>query len=81
MELQYYSATLVHFPPIGYWCGAAVETLIHDSIFKEKERNFQKVMQYVCFAGAKENLSSPDILSMLQNARKPRQCMWVVMYM
>ena len=43
IELQYFSATLVHFPPVCFWCGAPEETLIRDAIYTEKERNFQTV--------------------------------------
>ena len=56
MELQYYSATLVHFPPVCYWCGAAEETLIHDSIFTEKERNFQTVHAICMFCRSEGKL-------------------------
>ena len=54
--LQYYSATLVHFPPVCYWCGAAEEILIHDSIFTEKERNFQTVHAICMFCRSEGEL-------------------------
>ena len=41
IELSYFSATLVHFPPVWYWCGLPEETLVRDQEFTELERNYQ----------------------------------------
>jgi hypothetical protein len=41
IELSYFSATLVHFPPVCYWCGLSEETLVRDQQFTDLARNYQ----------------------------------------
>ena len=41
IELSYFSATLVHFPPVCYWCGLSEETLVRDKEFTDLARNYQ----------------------------------------
>ena len=39
-ETQYYSAVLVHFPPVCYYCGLGKETLVDDDEMKELNSDF-----------------------------------------
>ena len=41
MELSYFSAILVHFSPVCYWCGLSEETLVRDQEFTDLARNYQ----------------------------------------
>jgi len=43
IELSYYSATLVRFPLVCYWCGMPEESLVRDAEYMDLEKNFQTV--------------------------------------
>ena len=48
VEAQYYSATLVSFPPVCYYCGMAEETLVNDDEFRELKQQYS-VVRPICF--------------------------------
>ena len=43
IELSYFSAALVHFPLVCYWCGMPEDSLVRDDEYMELERNYQTV--------------------------------------
>ena len=47
IELSYYSAALVRFPLVCYWCGMPEESLVRDAEYKELEKNFQ-IVHAIC---------------------------------
>ena len=40
IELSYFSATLVHFPLVYYWCGMPEESLVRDAEYVELQKNY-----------------------------------------
>ena len=40
VELSYFSASLMNFTPVCYWCGSPEETLIRHEHYVELERNY-----------------------------------------
>ena len=56
IESQYYSAVLVHFPPVCYHCGLGEESLVDN----EELKHMYAVVHPICFVclsdGKKENL-------------------------
>ena len=43
VEAQYYSAKLVNFPPVCYYCGGSKETLINDEEMTELKQQYAVV--------------------------------------
>ena len=43
IELSYFSAALVHFLLVCYWCGMPEDSLVRDDEYMELERNYQTV--------------------------------------
>ena len=48
METQYYSATLVSFPPVCYYCGTGEECLVEDDSIHELRKEYA-VLRPICF--------------------------------
>ena len=48
LEPQYYSSTLVHFPPICYYCGLGEDSLVNDDELKELKEMYA-VVYPICF--------------------------------
>ena len=62
IELSYFSATLVHFPPVCYWCGLSEETLVRDQELAQTWHETIKHMQFACSASKKASSHSQGIL-------------------
>ena len=43
IEAQYYSAKLVNFPPVCYYCGGSEETLVNDEEMTELKQQYAVV--------------------------------------
>ena len=56
VEKQYYSESLVHFPPVCYWCGGQEETLLHDEEYYCLELRFQTEGNLFFFVKLKQDL-------------------------
>ena len=48
LEAQYYSATLVSFPPACYYCGTGEECLVEDESIRDLRKEYA-VVQPICF--------------------------------
>ena len=48
IETQYYSATLVSFPPVCYYCGASEESLVEDDNTHQLKQDYAIVWP-LCF--------------------------------
>ena len=48
IKTQYYSAVLVHFPPVCYYCGLGKETLVDNDEMKELRTSYAVVLP-LCF--------------------------------
>ena len=48
MEVSYFSAKLVHFPPTCYWCGGIEEMLLRDNEYHNLSSQFQ-IVYAICF--------------------------------
>ncbi len=71
IELQYFSSTLVHYPPLCYWCGNAEETLVRDEDLVELQRKFQTVRP-ICFFCISDG-KSPFTRHPLNSAKRARK--------
>lgn len=71
VESQYYSATLVHFPPVCYWCGGQEETLVLDDEYYNLRAHYQTV-RAICFF-CKAQGKSPFTRHPLNSAKRPRK--------
>ena len=56
IETQYYSAVLVHFSPVCYYCGLGEETLVDDDEMKELRTSYAVVLP-LCFICKSEGKS------------------------
>ena len=78
IETQYYSAVLVHFPPVCYYCGLGEETL--STMMKWK--SFGLLMRLFClcvlYAKVRESLLFVRGLQMLQSGPKHRDFMFCI---
>ena len=57
IETQYYSAVLVHFPPVCYYCDLGEETLVDDDEMKELQTSYAVVLP-LCFICKSEGKST-----------------------
>ena len=48
VEVQYYSATLVSFPNVCFYCGASEETLIEDEYVRNLRKEYA-IVRPICF--------------------------------
>ena len=49
METQYYSATLVSFPPVCHYCGAGEECFVEDDSIRDLKKEECAVVHPICF--------------------------------
>ncbi len=71
VETQYYSATLVSFPPVCYYCGVEEECFVEDDTI-EQLRSEYAVVRPLCFLC--KNDGKIPFVKMPRNSRKrPRQ--------
>ena len=56
IESQYYSATLVHFPPVCYYCGLGEESLVDSEEIQELKQMYAIVLPicFVCLSDGKK---------------------------
>ena len=71
IETSYFSATLVHFPPVCYWCGGQEETLVKDDEYGHLSAHFQTV-HAICFLCKAEG-KMPFTRHPLNAAKRPRK--------
>ena len=72
IETQYYSAVLVHFPPVCYYCGLDEETLADDDETKELRTSYAVVLPLCFICKSEGSLLIVRGLQMLQSGPKNR---------
>lgn len=67
LEAQYYSATLVSFPPACYYCGTGEECLVEDESICDLRKEYA-VVRPICFLRKSEGKTPHVRMPMLQSA-------------
>lgn len=71
VESQYFTATLIHFPPVCYWCGNPEETLLYDDEYYQLESEYETVRAICTFC--KSEQKSPFTRHPLNAAKRKRK--------
>ena len=71
VETQYYSATLMSFPPVCYYCGVEEECLIEDEKMKHLMTEFA-VVRPLCFLCKSEG-KKPYVKMPRNSMKRPRE--------
>ena len=70
IETQYYSATLVSFPPVCYYCGASEESLVEDDNTHQLKQDYA-IVRPLCFLCKSEG-KTPFVRMPTNIRKRPR---------
>lgn len=71
IEPQYYSATLVKFPPVCCHCGGSEETLVEDELIRDLKQRKQVVRPICCFCRSEGK--EPNTWGATSNKRRKKE--------